>query len=352
MLDALLREPTRVLEALKKGIRYAPTLIERFFVKNSAADLERFKANCAAWRTLLPFFGQLFRVCDKAGKLDGDPIARQLTHQHRMHPDIQQLVSECFYPDLKTADEALQRFAQEEDGFEIVPAGWMPQHRIVFIDVPWIQSGRFARGEDIRPRYSSAVEAEVLIDALAQFRRSNCSGLAVSKNPSLQVLSPYRAQVRRVSRLCHGARADDKLPNLDSFEIPGGNGELGGTVDEFQGNQADVILVSLVRNNHAKRGKGLGFLADGRRWNVLLSRAKRKLVLVGSWEFLCSRFSAHRTLPDDDPMAELAKVVRALSRAFERGTAVRLPLHEIPNRSPDRRRGARSHRRRNRRRTA
>lgn len=87
-------------------------------------------------------------------------------------------------------------------------------------------------------------------------------------------------------------------------------------MDEFQGNQADIIVVSLVRNNHAKRGTGLGFLADGRRLNVLLSRAKRKLVLIGSWNFLLSRFSKDAQLSDDDPMADFARVMRALDGAI------------------------------------
>ncbi|MGA2058567.1 MAG: AAA domain-containing protein [Bradyrhizobium sp.] len=61
---------------------------------------------------------------------------------------------------------------------------------------------------------------------------------------------------------------------------------LGATVDEFQGSEADIVVASLVRNNDEKIGKGLGFLADDRRVNVLLSRARHKLVLVGSWSFL------------------------------------------------------------------
>jgi superfamily I DNA and/or RNA helicase len=57
------------------------------------------------------------------------------------------------------------------------------------------------------------------------------------------------------------------------------------TVDSFQGNQADVVIVSLVRQNQNPPGEGLGFLKESSRMNVLFSRAESMLVLVGSWDF-------------------------------------------------------------------
>ncbi|WP_194911130.1 AAA domain-containing protein [Catenulispora rubra] len=47
------------------------------------------------------------------------------------------------------------------------------------------------------------------------------------------------------------------------------------TVDSFQGNQAEIIAVSLVRNNTRLSGDGLGFLVESPRMNVLLSHAER-----------------------------------------------------------------------------
>ena len=58
-------------------------------------------------------------------------------------------------------------------------------------------------------------------------------------------------------------------------------------LDSFQGNEADVVIISLVRNNHhAGVRSALGFLSDPRRLNVLLSRARWRMVLVGSLDFL------------------------------------------------------------------
>ncbi|EKX44634.1 hypothetical protein GUITHDRAFT_59672, partial [Guillardia theta CCMP2712] len=51
------------------------------------------------------------------------------------------------------------------------------------------------------------------------------------------------------------------------------------TVDSFQGSESDVVLCSCVRSNG---GGGCGFLADRRRLNVALTRAKKLLIVVGS----------------------------------------------------------------------
>jgi hypothetical protein len=323
VLDNLLCEPEQVLEALRHGTRFAPTIVERSFVTAANADLKRFAEDCSRWRSLLPFFKTVFDRCEAAGAVDGEIIARRLTHQHRMHPEIADIVSACFYPDLKTADEAAQKLLFEPDPFTTLP-GWLPEKRIVFVDIPWVQEVKYARGESRSPRYSSGIEAEAVIDVLRQLKGRGAAFPASSqdvKRATLQVLSPYRAQVNRIRRAVQAATSQGGLPHLSDFEFRGVEGAVGATVDEFQGNQADVIVVSLVRNNHAKRGQGLGFLADGRRLNVLLSRAKRKLVLVGSWSFLLSRFAHDARLPPEDPLADIAKVVRALEAAMERGTA-------------------------------
>jgi superfamily I DNA and/or RNA helicase len=76
----------------------------------------------------------------------------------------------------------------------------------------------------------------------------------------------------------------------DLVLVHGGDSMHGGkwvsTVDGFQGNEADLIILSLVRNNPGTGTRALGFLKDKRRMNVALSRAKSKLVIVGSLDFL------------------------------------------------------------------
>ena len=83
-------------------------------------------------------------------------------------------------------------------------------------------------------------------------------------------------------------------------------------------------MVSLVRNNRRPPGTGLGFLEEAARINVLLSRAERLLVLVGSWEFFQHQLQA---VSIDDPHFSLwhwKKVVETLEGWFASGKAVKV----------------------------
>jgi superfamily I DNA and/or RNA helicase len=94
------------------------------------------------------------------------------------------------------------------------------------------------------------------------------------------------------------------------------------TVDSFQGRQASLVVVSLVRNNTDREiGEAFGFLREHERINVMMSRAEKLLILVGAWEF----FKAHLTVQsreDGQPFAELARLIEWLERAFGDGRAL------------------------------
>ncbi|WP_026954697.1 IGHMBP2 family helicase [Algoriphagus vanfongensis] len=95
---------------------------------------------------------------------------------------------------------------------------------------------------------------------------------------SIGLIAPYSAQVRYLRNLIFESF---DYPNLKAFA------ELItiDTVDGFQGQERDLLLISLTRSND--RGE-IGFLADERRMNVALTRAKRKLVLIGDSSTLAS----------------------------------------------------------------
>ena len=103
-----------------------------------------------------------------------------------------------------------------------------------------------------------------------------------------------------------------------------------GTVDSFQGNEADVVIVSLVRNNHhASLRRALGFLSDPRRMNVLLSRAKSTLYIIGSLEFIRSTIASNAGTEALQEAAFLGRSLEALETQPQSGTSVILPFARL-----------------------
>jgi ATP-dependent RNA/DNA helicase IGHMBP2 len=84
------------------------------------------------------------------------------------------------------------------------------------------------------------------------------------------VIAPYRAQINYLQ---------DKIEHMPHLHELYQKRELSvGTVDSFQGQERDIIYISMVRSND--KGE-IGFLSDIRRMNVGMTRAKKKLVIVG-----------------------------------------------------------------------
>jgi hypothetical protein len=217
------------------------------------------------------------------GTKKGMPIARRLTEQRRMHPAIAKIVSDCFYGGELTTNP--KKAALYRSNMPIV-GSWSSTVRykpITFIDLPYVRNEPRCGGEDRRPPWNNPKEADAVISAISKLRvvgKTNETG----DLPSLAILSPYREQVKLIKKKIE--QNSDDLKNLDQFRSPFPDGEYCGTVDSFQGDEADVVVISLVRNNHhSTPTKALGFLQDNRRTNVLLSRAKWMMIIVGCLDF-------------------------------------------------------------------
>ena len=315
----LLGDPARAREAMLAASSFVP---KRLAFDIGPVDTDEavgaFEERCARWRPMMRTFGHVHAA---SGALpDGAaPIAARLTEQHRMHPEICDLLSCCFYPDLRTADGSRARLAGP-DGFGLREGSWLPSERIVFVDLPWVQSSRQGRGQDTdrqgRFVLSNLAEAEAVVGVLGELRTpGGCD---------LQVLTPYNRQVAVVRAAFRRARDRGGLQGLTGFSFPKGREEFGSTIDGFQGDEADVVVVSLVRNNHAPLTGGVGHLSERARLNVMLSRARRKLVLVGSWEFFARRAGEDARKDPGSRMHHLAVVFHELGEAIRHGTAARV----------------------------
>lgn len=317
----VLSDPQQARNALRRGAPFIPRKLG-FDLEPMLSDeaTQAFDERCTRWLPMVRTFGHVF---DRSDYLlsTSSPISARLNEQHRMHPDICDLVRSCFYPDLRTADSARARL-EGPDPFEVLEGSWLPSERIVFVDMPWVQSSRAAKGQDEdrngRMQLSSKAEAAAVVDILGQ--------LSPRKGCELQILAPYNRQVSVLRTALRRAADRGGFPNLAGFEKPKGKKEFGATIDGFQGEEADVVVVSLVRNNHAPLSGGVGFLSERPRLNVMLSRARRKLIFVGSWEFFSKRATEEARKDPEHRLHYLATVFHELNAAIRNGTACKVPL--------------------------
>lgn len=298
-------------EKLKKALALGRPLLQRSYYGIDIDELiERYASTenlqrvaVEVEKTLL-LFEHLHRDTFRRGNL-ALPMAGRLEEQYRMHPAIADLVSETFYDGaLGTAEQTRAKRQAEYCPFEIVDAKSFLSSPIVVIDMPWSQKSSDRRVSERTPAYHNLAEEDAVVEILSALRP-----LAyVKKKPSLAVLTPYNEQVKRISRRVAMERSH-RLAHLDGFDLPK---DYVHTIDSFQGDEADIVVVSLVRNNGRSWRKGLGILGDARRMNVMLSRARWKLVIVGSLEFLQRRFPPLVPVIKGDTLYFL----RRLNRAF------------------------------------
>jgi superfamily I DNA and/or RNA helicase len=178
-----------------------------------------------------------------------------LSLQHRMVPEIGDLISTCFY-----------------DGkLESAPArrpNWMM--RALEKPVVWYTTSAEDRPYEVTVGTSRAnnLEARVIKRLL---ERLNFCATTVNEPISVAVLSGYLAQLTTIERQIADAR--EMWTHLD-VDVS--------SIDSFQGRQCAVVIYSVTRSNAQRK---LGFLREERRLNVALSRGRLGLVLVGDHVF-------------------------------------------------------------------
>lgn len=205
-------------------------------------------------------------------------IANTLREQSRMHPAICELVSNTFYKRELVSSERVKARKQT-----VACADGFPTSPIVMLDLPSLSVvKRRAFEQTVKRSYRNEAEATALLAAVKRLRPIVREGEPM---PTLVVLSPYLAQVNHFERLLK-PQIDVAAGTLFGFASPRGDGKFVYTSDSFQGGEADLVIASLVRNNVLVGSRALGFIKNPQRLNVLLSRAKQKLVLASSRQFI------------------------------------------------------------------
>ena len=190
---------------------------------------------------------------------------RLLTVQYRMNEALMRFSSEWFYGGQLTAAAEVKGRSLLDDLDE--PLVWVDTSEAAdgLFDEQFVGAsyGRINKGE-----------AQLTLRTLRDYVHHIGRRRLEEERVDIGVISPYRAQVQYLRALL---RRDDTLRPL--------TGQLTvNTVDAFQGQERDVILVSLVRSNEDGQ---IGFLSDLRRMNVAITRARMKLIILGSAATLC-----------------------------------------------------------------
>lgn len=177
-------------------------------------------------------------------------VTQMLTVQYRMHQKIMTFSSGQFYDNQLIADNSVINHLLPD--LPDVLSNEFTSESVTFID-----TAGAGWDEEIEPNGLSKrnpLEAGLVLKKVQSLVEA---GLAPR---DIAVIAPYAAQVRLMR---------------DQYE---GTGLEIDTVDGFQGREKEAVVISLVRSNNKNE---IGFLADRRRMNVALTRARRKLVVIG-----------------------------------------------------------------------
>lgn len=192
-----------------------------------------------------------------------------LTVQYRMADDIMQFPNREFYDGLLQSDPGVKYrgILDWDTAVEWVEGpGEGPPFRFPFEE-----------GETLAPDGLSRInpaEAELALKTLHDYIERIGKDRILYEHLDIGIISPYKGQVHLLRKMLRKDSYWKPLRHLISIN----------TVDGFQGQERDIILISMVRQN--EQGQ-VGFLADLRRMNVAITRARMKLIIIGHSPTLC-----------------------------------------------------------------
>ena len=192
----------------------------------------------------------------------------KLTLQFRMRRPIAEVISRAFYP--STGESGIGSPRQgtlETDPETEIDSGLCAPEKLVGRALVWLDTGDMVDCVD-EPRWANRGEANIVADLLKVVKPPLRAANTGSHEDTLAILTPYRDQIDMLARI---------VPEYSSRFF---------SVHEFQGREADIVVASLVRDK--VRGNNprsnLGHLIQPELVNVLFSRARHLLVIIGHFQ--------------------------------------------------------------------
>ena len=179
-----------------------------------------------------------------------------LNYQFRMNPQIGQYISDLFYAGQLYSGEGTEKQTVTVEGYA---------DPVTFVD-----TFVYNITEENDPFETKSPDGSVFnlreVKDICEKVLPNVA-VALDSNPGLTcgIITPYKAQYRKLREALRDSRFKDSVY----------------TIDSIQGSEFDIVVFSFVRSFSSRSNKTVGFLDDLRRLNVSLSRAKKKLILVG-----------------------------------------------------------------------
>jgi superfamily I DNA and/or RNA helicase len=193
---------------------------------------------------------------ERLNTLSGEHLTRMLAVQYRMHAAIMDFSAAEFYAGQLLADPSVA-------GHLLCDLPDVPAEPLTTTPLEFVDTAGAGLDEEPEPDGESRLNRGEARVVGHKVRALLDAGIAPEQ---IAVISPYAAQVRLLREEIRTAGLE-----IDS-------------VDGFQGREKEAVVISLVRCN--LRGE-IGFLGDVRRMNVAMTRARRKLVMVGDSATLC-----------------------------------------------------------------
>uniref|UniRef100_A0A667WMC0 RNA helicase n=1 Tax=Myripristis murdjan TaxID=586833 RepID=A0A667WMC0_9TELE len=211
----------------------------------------------------------LYHKSSDSGHFDSRFVSK-LLRNYRSHPAILKIPNELFY------ENELQVFADQWEreaycNWEFLPKKGFP---VIFHGV----MGKDER-EANSPSFFNVSEIEVLVDYLTKLMQTQGKkGIPKLAAKDIGIIAPYRKQAEKIQKALKSVSALNRWNDVKELKV--------GSVEEFQGQERKIIMISAVRSSSSyvkmDQDFNIGFLSNEKRFNVAITRAKSLLIVVGN----------------------------------------------------------------------